>query len=522
MTIDWRSLEDQTLHPGGKVTLVGAGPGSASLLTLRGKECLERAEVAFVDRLVGSELLHFLPSTCEVVDVGKREGHHPVPQQTINRWIEQAARAGLEVVRLKGGDPYIFGRGGEELEGLLARGIPFEVVPGITSSIACASYAGIPLTHRGLSQSFHVITAHAKANEDPKVPYEALVATGGTLVFLMGVSALAAIQKGLLLAGMDPCLPAAIVERGTHPAQRKVLAPLRDLAQAAQRASIVSPAIVIVGKVAALSESLDWFSHRPLHGKKVVVTRAREKASELRRSLEELGAQVLEVPSIKSRSLPAPADGAALWPTFGQSAQWLVFTSARGVQGFFEWLDAAALDARALSLCRFACVGRETALALKEHGLRADLVPQTYSGEALAQELIAQRRPEERVLILRAKEGSATLTEALTAAGIAYREIPVYETLWDPGAVRLEQASACDAITFASAATVEGFCRSYPTFDPHSMPAICIGEQTAKAARGKGFNPILSQKATMDSMAACVKEVLTHDDDPTSPASAQQ
>ena len=291
----------------GKVTLVGAGPGDPGLLTRKGLEALERADVVVYDRLVSPAILALMPEGAVKINVGKEASRHPVPQEQINRILLEQAQQGHNVVRLKGGDPFLFGRGGEELELLAEHRIPFEEVPGITSAIAAPAYGGIPVTHRDCCSSLHIVTGHQRAGKELAIDFEALVRTGGTLVFLMGVSALPTICAGLLDAGMAPDTPAAVVERGTTPAQRRVSASLAELPRAAEAAAVQSPAVIVVGGVCALADQFDWFDHLPLKGKRVVVTRPRERAGTLSARLRALGADVWEYPCIATVPItPAP------------------------------------------------------------------------------------------------------------------------------------------------------------------------------------------------------------------------
>ena len=284
----------------GKVTLVGAGPGDPGLLTVKGREALLAAQVVVYDRLVSPAILALMPEEAEQINVGKEASRHPVPQDQINRILLEKALEGKNVVRLKGGDPFLFGRGGEELELLREHGVPFEEVPGITSAIAVPAYGGIPVTHRDFTSSLHIVTGHARAGKALDIDFEALVRTKGTLVFLMGVSSLPDICEGLLKAGMDPDTPAAIVERGTTPAQRRLDATVATLAQTAAEGKVESPAISIVGQVCALARDFDWFDALPLKGKRIVVTRPKERAGTLAHRLRKLGADVFEYPCIRT------------------------------------------------------------------------------------------------------------------------------------------------------------------------------------------------------------------------------
>ena len=319
----------------GKVILVGAGPGDPGLLTEKGKKAIAQAEVVVYDRLVSPAILSLMPESAEQIDVGKEASHHKVPQHQINQILLEKAQAGKRVVRLKGGDPFLFGRGGEELERLSEAGIPFEVVPGVTSALSVPAYAGIPVTHRDFCSSLHIITGHAKAGAKLTIDFEALKRTGGTLVFLMGVTALPAICQGLLDAGMEAEMPAAVIERGTTPRQRKLVSTLGALPQAAAEAKIESPAIIVVGKVCTLSEKFDWFDALPLKGREIVVTRPRERMGALSEKLRALGAAVTEYPCIETVER---AENPALDQAMDHLAEYryLVFTSPAGPEIFLK------------------------------------------------------------------------------------------------------------------------------------------------------------------------------------------
>ncbi|HET6368622.1 MAG TPA: uroporphyrinogen-III C-methyltransferase, partial [Pseudomonadales bacterium] len=354
----------------GRVALVGAGPGDPGLMTVRGLALLQAAEAVVYDRLVAPALLHEAPPAAERVYVGKRPGAHEVSQPEINAILVALARRGLRVVRLKGGDPFVFGRGGEEGEALAAAGIAFEVVPGITSAIAAPAYAGIPVTHRGLSTSVTIVTGH----EDPTkgstdTDWDALARAGGTLVVLMGAGRVTEIAKALIAGGRDAATPVAAIRWGTRPEQRTLRATLETIDQL----GVEPPSAIVVGAVAGLD--LGWFEQRPLFGRRVVVTRAREQASELRARLEHLGAEVIELPAIALEPI------AFSLPALDPYA-WLVFTSANGVNAFFDQgLAGAGLDARAMAPARIAAIGPGTADALAARGVRADLVPPRFVAE---------------------------------------------------------------------------------------------------------------------------------------------
>ena len=488
----------------GKVTLVGAGPGDPGLLTRKGLEALERADVVVYDRLVSPAILALMPEGAVKINVGKEASRHPVPQEQINRILLEQAQQGHNVVRLKGGDPFLFGRGGEELELLAEHRIPFEEVPGITSAIAAPAYGGIPVTHRDCCSSLHIVTGHQRAGKELAIDFEALVRTGGTLVFLMGVSALPTICAGLLDAGMAPDTPAAVVERGTTPAQRRVSASLAELPRAAEAAAVQSPAVIVVGGVCALADQFDWFDHLPLKGKRVVVTRPRERAGTLSARLRALGADVWEYPCIATVPItPCPAADGALERLSGY--EWLALTSPAGVDAVWACLEGKGLDARALGGLKLAAIGPGTAKALAGHGLRADYIPEVYDAAHLGAGLPARGR----ALILRAEMGSPALTEALKGRNIGYDDVACYRTVYEnPRSDELRAAvesGAAGIVTFTSASTVKGFVASVgEDADFSRMVGACIGAQTAAEARKHGIPAAVAREATMDALVELI------------------
>lgn len=484
----------------GKVILVGAGPGDPGLLTVRGRQALEQAETVVFDRLVGPGLLALIPPKARRIDVGKSAACHPVPQKRINQILVEEAMAGRLVVRLKGGDPFVFGRGGEELEALERAGVDFEAVPGITSAVAAAAYAGIPVTHRDYSSSLHIIAGHAREDGALSIDFDALVRCGGTLVFLMGLGALPHIVRGLLEAGMAPCTPAAVVESGTLPSQRCCRAPLAALAERTAEMAVHSPAVILVGPVCALS--LDWFQRAPLRGKRILVTRPRGRARALSERLRALGARVTELPLIETVPiLPCPAMEAAL---AGIGAyEWLAFTSPAGVEAFWTCLRGMGWDARRLGGVKLAAIGPGTARALEARGLSSDLVPEVYDAAHLGAAL-AESSPR-RVLLLRAEAGSPALPEALKRGGIPYEDIPIYRVrcaqAWSAGLRRALEAGEIDFVTLTSASTVRGFVSAVGEDVAFGKTVgLCIGEQTAAEARKHGIPVRVAAEATVDAL----------------------
>ena len=494
----------------GFVALVGAGPGDLGLLTLRGKELIEQAQVVVYDRLVSKEILQLIHPSAKAINVGKQSSNHLMAQQDINQLLLQEALAGNVVVRLKGGDPFVFGRGGEELELLARHQVAFEVVPGITSAIGAAAYAGIPVTHRDFCSSLHIITGHQKENEPLAIQFDALVQTGGTLVFLMGVASLGQIVTGLLSAGMESHMPAAIVENGTRPNQRKVVGTLADICRLAQDYQMKSPSIIIVGKVCQLSEKYDWFSCKPLLGLPVVVTRPYERESKLSKKLRDLGAQVLDAPCIAIQKVERKEPLHRFIKDLSQYT-WLVFTSQNGVDYFIQYLLEQQVDFRRLSGLKIAALGSQTARALQNYGFLADYVPTVYNGVELARGLYARLKPQDNLCLLRASQGSMEMIEELQSKEVHFTDVPVYDTQlidsYRPELKELLKERPNCIVTFTSASTVDGFISAVKGIDITGVLGVCIGEQTAKQAKEHGITHVTADKATIDSVVDKVLEV---------------
>lgn len=489
----------------GKVILVGAGPGDPGLLTLRGAEALKQAEVVVYDRLVSADILGLIPPEAERIDVGKTAGCHPVKQPEINRILLKKALAGKRVVRLKGGDPFVFGRGGEELELLCENQVPFEVVSGVTSAVAAFAYAGIPVTHRGIASSFHVITGHLREGRALQLDYEALVRLKGTLIFLMGLGALPQLMAGLLQAGMPPSTPAAVVESGTLPTQRKVLATVETLAERVLAEKICSPAVIAVGEVCSLSEKLDWFSGRPLAGKRILVCRSRSSPGRLAPLLAAQGAAVLDLPVIETRPL---AENPALWELLSSldCPGWLLFSSARAAEIFLDSLLSAQKDLRALAGWKIGAVGNATARALRKAGLLADLAPDSFGGRQLGEALVPLVGKGERVVSLESSRSAGEAARVLAEAGACVQRLALYETsLLDiPDREQLLKEITAGEISltaFSSASMAEGLAQGLGCGDFNGAPALCIGEQTAAAARRLGFCCRTAAEASVEAMA---------------------
>ncbi len=493
----------------GKVALVGAGPGDPRLLTLRGRELLEKADVVVYDRLISDEILSHAKQA-KLLYVGKEQGHHPVPQHEINAMLAREATEADLVVRLKGGDPYVFGRGGEEGEYLVEQGFEIEVVPGVTSAIAALSYAGIPATSRNIAQSVSIITGHARADGELEINFEALSKTGGTLVFLMSVTSLPDISGRLLEAGMDPSTPAAIVQNGTLPSQRRVAGTLSTIVEDAQAANVQSPAIVVVGDVCACVDALDWYSRLPLFGQTVLVTRPRDTAGALSTKLREAGADVVSLPCIDTHAILDKSVQDAVDQLVLGKYTWLVLTSVRGVSALFEALDNTGLDARALSKVKIACVGASTGEALAKHGIRADYTPEHYDGAHLGEGLADFLETSDCVLIFRAKNAAPGLTEALDAANVACKDVAAYETVPvsdDRAAKEVSAKVAAEEIgyaAFTSASAVRAFAKAVPEAANSKIIAVCIGPSSEKAAKNLGLRTIVAKNASLDALVCAI------------------
>ena len=485
----------------GKVWLVGAGPGDAGLLTRKGYDVLQGADVVVYDSLVGDSILAMVPNDVRRINVGKRASDHTMPQEEIDQLLVDQAQAGNRVVRLKGGDPFLFGRGGEEIELLSANSVPYEVVPGITSAIAVPAYNGIPVTHRDYTSSLHIITGHKREGAEYDIDFDALVRTKGTLVFLMGVRSLPDIVAGLIGAGMDPDKPAAVLQEGTTAGQRRAVATLSTLAETVEREGIGAPAIIVVGDVCALSNDFAWYEKLPLAGCKVMVTRPKELVSTMSQRLRTLGAEVLEIPSIATEPYEDnhPLDQALATI---DSYDWIAFTSPSGVRIFFEALRKAERDIRSLAQAKIAALGQGTAQALAEYGIMADLVPAKATGEALGEALAQAAAPGSRILIPRAAIGNQQIIDALE--GFEVDDVATYDTVpLDSGIVNVAAQFENGRIfcaAFTSSSGVKAFAQANPGLDYGKVQAACIGEKTRATADGLGMPTWMSDAATMDSL----------------------
>ena len=494
----------------GKVWLVGAGPGDIGLFTLKGEAVLQQADVVVYDSLVGEGVLARIPEHVRLINVGKRASHHTMVQEDINKVLLEEAQKGNKVVRLKGGDPFLFGRGGEELELLSENGISYEIVPGVTSPISVPAYNGIPVTHRDFCSSLHIITGHKRAGQTYDIDFRALTQTKGTLVFLMGIAALEDICKGLLNGGMDPDMPAAVLQKGTTAGQKRVVATVSTLNAEVDRQGIETPAIIVVGKVCSLADRFAWYEKLPLAGWKVLVTRPRQHISKTADLLRKKGAEVLELPSICT--VPVE-DNSRLYEAFEKLAayQWIIFTSPVGVEIFFDEMDRKEMDVRSLGQAKIAVIGEGTKKKLKEHHLLADFVPSVYDGETLGTELAKELQGDEKILIPRAEAGNKKLTELLEQTGAKVDDIATYTTCYEKSRLIDEkkefETGSVDCVVFTSASTVKGFVEGTPGLDYTSVKAACIGKQTKAAADAYGMQTRMAKKATIESLIELVEEM---------------
>ena len=455
----------------GKVYLIGAGPGDPSLITVKGLKYIEKAEVVVYDYLASKKLLNHAPKDAEFIYAGKRGGgHHAHTQAEINEILIDKAKQGKMVVRLKGGDPFIFGRGGEEIEDLATAGIVFEVVPGVTSATAAATYAGVPITHRRFTSSVAFITGHEDPTKDSSNIDWQKIATGiGTLVFYMGIKNLPLITEKLIANGRDPETPAMVVRWASTPEQRSVDGTLATISGIVQQADIKPPALVVIGGVVSLRKTINWFENKPLFGKSIMVTRTREQASDLVAGLEEMGANCIEFATISL----APPDS---WEILDVALEdlgrfdWILFTSINAIHCFFQRLNEKGLDSRALGGTRIAAVGSTTAEVLKNYGITTDLLPEKFTGDGLADALLKQGVDGSRILFPRATKARESLPERLQEGGAEVVVAPVYKNVRPDGQAEELRAmfvdKQVDMVTFTSSSTVTNFLHMLGEDDP--------------------------------------------------------
>jgi uroporphyrinogen III methyltransferase/synthase len=496
----------------GKVFLVGAGPGDPGLLTLKGREVLERAEVVVYDYLANEALLEFVPPCAERIYVGKKGGDHTVGQDRISEILAEKGKDNI-VVRLKGGDPFVFGRGGEEAQVLVSAGVPFEIVPGVTAAIAVPAYAGIPLSHRDYSASMAFVTGHEREDTtNSKIAWDKLATGVGTLVFFMGVKNLPEIRGKLLEYGRPPATPVAVIRWGTTPDQTTVTGTLEDIVEKVRQAGLKPPAITVVGEVVRLRNELNWFESRPLFGRRIVVTRAREQASSFKAILSGLGARCIEFPTIDIQPPPS-------WEQLDAAVaglsdyHWAIFTSVNGVRFFMERLHVARLDSRAFSGTRIAAIGPKTAEALGCFGLKPDLVPEEYRAESILEGMAGDEIKGQRILIPRAMVARDILPDTLRERGALVDVVQAYQTVVPTGRKDriLEELNRgeIDCITFTSSSTVTNFVGLFESHEITSFPSAtaiaCIGPVTAKTARDNGLKvDITPSEYTIESLVAAI------------------
>ena len=484
----------------GTVYLVGAGPGDAGLLTLRGAELIRRADVVIYDALVNRELLKLAPVNAEVIYGGKRAKDHAIPQGDMNRLLVEKAKQGKCVVRLKGGDPYLFGRGGEEAQELFAEGVPFEVVPGISSIYAAPNYAGIPVTHRDHCSGFTVITGHEDpTKETSSIDWDTVAKLPGTKVVLMGVERIGEISKQLVDHGMAADTPVAMVRWGTTGHQRTIEGTLGTIEGVVKAANFKAPAVTVIGGVAGLRPQLNWFEKRPLFGKRVVVTRTRTQASRLSDQLIELGAEVLEIPTIRIEPTDHRqrlVDAMAELGTY----DWIVFTSPNGVDAFFEYFFKAFGDIRSFGNLRIAVIGPGTRDKVEALHLKVDVMPEQYLTDAIPAAVNEFENLENlKVLLMRAEVANPGLPKAFEELGAIVDDIPCYKTVVETedlnGAAQAMTDEGADWITFTSSSTVENFHQRFDLPDlVETYPDIklaSIGPETSKAIRALGLEPTI-------------------------------
>ncbi len=496
----------------GKVYLIGAGPGDVKLITVKGLECIQKADVIVYDRLANPRLLSYRKPEAKLIYVGKSPDRHTLTQDEINRVLVEEGLKGNVVARLKGGDPYVFGRGGEEGEELRKAGVAFEEVPGITSAISVPAYAGIPITHRDFTSTFTVITGHEEpGKETSNINWPRLAQDPGTLVFLMGVGNLPQIVEKLVTNGKDAQTPIALIRWGTRPEQQVVTGNLANIVDIVNKAGLKSPAIIIIGQVVTLRDTLRWFEDQPLFGKRILVTRSREQASVLSEKLERLGAEAWEYPTIK---IQEPEDLTFLDQAVANAGayDWIIFTSVNGVKAFFNRLKAQRLDIRSLNNAKICAIGPKTAEALEERGLLVDVMPEVFRAEAVVAALEGRIQTGDKVLLPRADLARQVLVDSLQQLGAQVDEIIAYQTvLADTSDTELLleklQAGEMHIVTFTSSSTVTNFLQLVGEHRQllKGVKIACIGPITAETAEKNGLHvDICAQQYTIDGLVEAI------------------
>lgn len=497
----------------GKVYLVGAGPGDPGLLTVKGLDCLKQADVIIYDRLLDESLLGAARPTAEKLYVGKSARCHSMEQEAINRLLVEKAQQGKIVVRLKGGDPFVLGRGGEEAEALAMKHVPFEVVPGVSSALAVPAYAGIPVTHRRLASSFTVVTGHEAADKDEStIAWDKLSTGADTLVFLMAVGNLGHIVDRLIQNGSPPSTPVAVIANGTSHRQQTIVGTLEDIVSRAEQENFQPPAVMVVGEVVRLRERLRWFDSQPLFGKRILVTRAWHQASQLSQLLLKRGAVPIEMPAIEIQPLPTH-DGLDQAILNLKDYHWIIFTSANGVDAFFHRLYSLNLDARWLKDIRIGAIGSATASALEQRGLRADCVPKKYTSKGLLAQLQRHDMAGCRVLLPRADIAGKELTLGLAQLGAEVHEVTAYRTTPNIGGIsqakQMLLAGQIDIVTFTSSSTVTNLVAALGKKREAMNKALiaCIGPTTASTVTKAGLRvDIVAQKHTIPGLVEAMEQ----------------
>lgn len=502
----------------GKVYLIGAGPGDPGLITLKGKECIEHADTIIYDYLAAPALLSHASPGAETIYVGKKGGDHTLSQEGINALIVEKASQGKTVARLKGGDPFIFGRGGEEVQELIEAGIPYEIVPGVTSAIAAPAYAGIPLTHRHFTSSVSIITGHEDPlKQESNIDWPLISKSTSTLVFLMGVKNLPRISEQLIRHGKAKETPVAIIQWGTTSKQKSVQGTLETIVKIAEEGKIKSPSVIVVGEVVSLKDKMKWFENRPLFGKRIVVTRAREQASDLLVRLNQLGAECIECPTIK---VVPPEDPHLIKHAIEQigSYSWIIFTSVNGVKFFFNALFELNLDVRVLGHLKTASIGPATAAALLNFGIKSDIIPESYQAESIIDAFRHHKMDGVKVLLPRAADARMILPVELRKMGAEVEEVKTYRTeiVQNSAETLLKslEEQTVDLITFTSSSTVTNFKNLIPEkrfLDlMRGVTIACIGPVTADTARNAGLDVhIVSDTFTIPGLCEAIKNYYT-------------
>lgn len=505
------SMENEP-QKSGKAYLVGAGPGDPGLLTIKAQKLLSEADVVIYDRLASPRILSYAPRNAEFIYVGKTAGRHAVSQENINALIVKKARENKRVVRLKGGDPFIFGRGGEEAEVLAEEGIPFEIIPGVSSSVAAPAYAGIPLTHRAHAACVTLITGHRKFGVDEiDVNWDGLAKSNGTLVFLMGMTNLPNIVSQLIQHGLPSHTPAAVVQWGTIARQKTVTGVLSDIVQRVRDAGVASPAVIVVGTVVKLRDTISWFEKRPLWGRRILVTRSREQASELVEMLEERGAECIELPAISVEPVRDVTTVKRILFVIA-SLHWIVFTSVNAVRCFFDLCFENGLDMRAFGHVRFAVIGSATADALQEYHINTDLIPNTFDAEGLLEAFKALGVKDQHILVPKAEKTRDVLLKGLQELGAIVESVTVYKNVMPELAedVLDSLSYGVDVVTFTSSSTVKNLGALLPSSLKENLiaktMAACIGPITARTARDLGFNVCIQpNSATIPALVQAIE-----------------